>query len=98
VTYALLWGCVAALIALAAGAPWVAFLRRRKLGKQISEEGPQSHFSKQGTPTFGGLLIVGVALAVALVAAAPEDRDVLLAIAVGAVMCGVGASTTSARS
>ncbi|MGH2811831.1 MAG: phospho-N-acetylmuramoyl-pentapeptide-transferase [Actinomycetota bacterium] len=37
-------------------------LRRRGLGQYISEDGPKAHFVKSGTPTMGGLVIVGVML------------------------------------
>ena len=89
-TYALLAGCIAAVASAVAGAPLVAFLRARKLGKAISSDGPESHLSKAGTPTMGGLLIVGVAIAGGLIAAATNDRDVLLPIAVAGVMCAIG--------
>jgi len=36
----------------------IAWLRRVKLGQRVREEGPQSHLSKEGTPTMGGVLIV----------------------------------------
>ena len=65
-TYALLCGGFAFLIALLAGRPVVAKLRSLKLGKAISEEGPSTHQTKSGTPTMGGLLIFG---AVAIVTA-----------------------------
>jgi phospho-N-acetylmuramoyl-pentapeptide-transferase len=45
---------------------------------------------KAGTPTFGGLLIFGVALPLALVAAVPQDADMLLPIAVAAALVAVG--------
>jgi phospho-N-acetylmuramoyl-pentapeptide-transferase len=90
VTYALVSGCIAAVISLIAGYPIISFLRARKLGKAISADGPQTHLVKAGTPTMGGLLIVGVALAVSLCAALPKDRDVWLPIAVAAVMCAIG--------
>ncbi|MFA5140941.1 MAG: phospho-N-acetylmuramoyl-pentapeptide-transferase [Elusimicrobiota bacterium] len=32
-------------------------LRRHKLGQKVRQDGPSSHFSKEGTPTMGGLLI-----------------------------------------
>lgn len=89
-TYALLAGCIAAVASAVAGAPLVAFLRARKLGKAISSDGPESHLSKAGTPTMGGLLIVGVAIAGGLIAAVANDRDVLLPIAVAGVMCAIG--------
>jgi len=77
-------------MAVVAGGPFVAWLRARKLGKAISAEGPQSHLSKVGTPTMGGLLIFGVALPVALAAAVPKDRDVFLPIAVAAAIMAIG--------
>lgn len=89
-TYALLAGCIAAVASALAGAPLVAFLRARKLGKAISSDGPESHLSKAGTPTMGGLLIIGVAIAGGLIAAVPKDRDVLLPIAIAAVLGIIG--------
>ena len=89
-SYALFWGAVAAAIAVAGGYPLISFLRERKLGKAISTDGPESHLSKAGTPTMGGLLFVGVAIAVSLVAAVPKDADALLPIGVLAVMGAIG--------
>jgi len=39
---------------------YIRLLRFIGIGKQIREEGPHTHFVKQGTPTMGGLLIVVV--------------------------------------
>lgn len=89
-TYALTWAVVAAVAALALGYPLIGYLRSKKIGKAISEDGPESHMVKAGTPTFGGLLISGVAIAIGLVAAVPKDRDVLLLVAVAGVMCVIG--------
>jgi phospho-N-acetylmuramoyl-pentapeptide-transferase len=72
------------------GYPLISFLRERKLGKSISAEGPETHLTKAGTPTFGGLLIMGVGLTVALIAAVPKDRDVLLPLALAAILVPVG--------
>jgi phospho-N-acetylmuramoyl-pentapeptide-transferase len=58
--HALVVGSAAFVVSLAAGAPVVAFLRRRGFGKAISSDGPASHAVKAGTPTMGGLLIFGV--------------------------------------
>jgi len=40
----------------------IRFLRRREIGQQIREDGPASHVVKAGTPTMGGVLIVGAAI------------------------------------
>jgi phospho-N-acetylmuramoyl-pentapeptide-transferase len=39
----------------------IQFLRKREIGQPIREEGPESHITKAGTPTMGGLAIVGSA-------------------------------------
>ncbi len=42
-------------------------LRVLKVGQQVRDDGPQTHLTKQGTPTMGGLLlIVAIALSVLL--------------------------------
>ena len=41
------------------GRPLIDLLRRKQgKGQPIRDDGPQSHFSKAGTPTMGGLLIL----------------------------------------
>ncbi|MCI0519554.1 MAG: phospho-N-acetylmuramoyl-pentapeptide-transferase [Chloroflexi bacterium] len=40
------------------GAPLLRVLRHFRVGKVIRVEGPQSHFTKMGTPTMGGVLII----------------------------------------
>jgi phospho-N-acetylmuramoyl-pentapeptide-transferase len=42
------------------------------MGKQIREEGPESHFVKEGTPTMGGLLVIGVVVVLFLLLRTPE--------------------------
>ncbi|OGW33561.1 MAG: phospho-N-acetylmuramoyl-pentapeptide-transferase, partial [Nitrospirae bacterium GWC2_56_14] len=52
----------ALIVSFVFGKPMIAWLRRLKVGQQVRDDGPQSHLTKQGTPTMGGLLII-VALA-----------------------------------
>lgn len=52
----------ALLISLLFGRKLIAALRKWKIGQQIREEGPQGHQAKRGTPTMGGVLIVGSVL------------------------------------
>jgi phospho-N-acetylmuramoyl-pentapeptide-transferase len=49
---------VAMIIAILSGPTFIAFQRKNEFGQHIREEGPQTHFAKQGTPTMGGLLIL----------------------------------------
>ena len=44
--------------------PYIRLLQSVGFGKHIREEGPESHYLKEGTPTMGGLLIVVVVLAI----------------------------------
>lgn len=43
---------------MATGNLYIGFLRKRYMGQYIREDGPQSHLSKAGTPTAGGVLIL----------------------------------------
>jgi phospho-N-acetylmuramoyl-pentapeptide-transferase len=52
----------ALLISLIFGGKLIEALRRWNVGQQIREEGPQGHMVKRGTPTMGGVLIVGSVL------------------------------------
>jgi phospho-N-acetylmuramoyl-pentapeptide-transferase len=49
---------LAFLLTLLIGSRLVPWLRAKKIGKKILEEGPATHFAKAGTPTMGGLMIV----------------------------------------
>src|ERR1051325_1082920 len=52
----------ALLISLLFGGKLINALRQWNVGQQIREEGPQGHQVKRGTPTMGGVLIVGSVL------------------------------------
>jgi phospho-N-acetylmuramoyl-pentapeptide-transferase len=52
--------------------PYIRLLRFAGMGKQIREEGPESHFVKEGTPTMGGLLVIGVVVVLFLLLRTPE--------------------------
>jgi phospho-N-acetylmuramoyl-pentapeptide-transferase len=89
VSYALLWGAVACVVSAILGGPLVTFLRARKIGKAIAAETPE-HEGKAGTPTMGGILIVGVMVVFGLAVAVPKDRDVLLSVAVAVIVGAMG--------
>ena len=48
----------ALLVSFLLGPSMIAWLRRLKVGQQVRGDGPQTHLTKQGTPTMGGLLII----------------------------------------
>lgn len=41
---------------------YIRVLRFAGMGKQIREEGPETHYVKKGTPTMGGLLVIAVVI------------------------------------
>ena len=52
----------ALLISLLFGPFVIRHLQRLKIGQQIRDDGPQTHFIKAGTPTMGGVLIISSVL------------------------------------
>jgi len=45
---------------------YISLLQRLGFGKQIRVDGPEGHYGKAGTPTMGGILMVGVVLFLAM--------------------------------
>src|SRR5438445_7471771 len=70
--------------------PYIRLLRFIGMGKQIREEGPESHFVKEGTPTMGGLLVIGVVVVLFLLLRTPE-AGVIAPLAALAVVGVLGA-------
>ena len=69
------------LLGLVLGAPYIRALRRFRIGQNIRPEGPQTHYVKQGIPTMGGALFIGVTCALWLfvLLLLPEtERDVFI--------------------
>lgn len=55
-------GITAFLICLIFG-PWVIkMLNKYQIGEEISPDGPASHLEKRGTPSMGGILIIGATI------------------------------------
>ncbi|MDQ4078516.1 MAG: phospho-N-acetylmuramoyl-pentapeptide-transferase [Chloroflexota bacterium] len=55
---ALALGFASFLFAVVWGTPLINYLRSKQIGEAIRVDGPQTHFSKAGTPTMGGLMIL----------------------------------------
>jgi phospho-N-acetylmuramoyl-pentapeptide-transferase len=55
-------GITALLITLLLG-PWIIkILKKYQIGEEIRSNGPKSHLEKRGTPSMGGILIIGATL------------------------------------
>ncbi|MCI5113664.1 MAG: phospho-N-acetylmuramoyl-pentapeptide-transferase [Candidatus Electrothrix sp. AW1] len=46
------------LILFLAGPIFIGWLQKKQIGQVVRDDGPESHFSKKGVPTMGGLLIL----------------------------------------
>lgn len=55
--FALILASISFVMAVFWGRPYLALLRKWRIGKRIRIDGPNGHLTKMGTPTMGGLLI-----------------------------------------
>jgi phospho-N-acetylmuramoyl-pentapeptide-transferase len=60
---------------------YIRLLRFVGMGKQIREEGPETHLVKQGTPTMGGLLVIAVVLILFVLLRWPPEGGVIAPLA-----------------
>jgi len=79
---AILSTLTALLIAILIGPKMIRYLQRMQIGQTIRDDGPQSHLSKSGTPTMGGLLILAAIVVSVLLWADLTNRYVLVTLAV----------------
>jgi phospho-N-acetylmuramoyl-pentapeptide-transferase len=71
--------------------PWfIRHLQSKQIGQIIRKDGPQSHFSKAGTPTMGGALILLALVSSTVLWADPTNTMVWLVTAVTALYGGIG--------
>ncbi|MHB1532724.1 phospho-N-acetylmuramoyl-pentapeptide-transferase [Acidithiobacillus sp.] len=82
--YLTLRGVLAILTALILsfliGPYFISRLRRYKIGQQVRDDGPETHLSKQGTPTMGGAMILLVVILTTLLWADLSNRFVWVAV------------------
>ena len=70
---------VAVILALLSGVVYIDFLKKRMYGQEIRDCAPESHARKSGTPTTGGVFIVGSALIAAIIALVMAQKLTTLA-------------------
>ncbi|TKB53730.1 phospho-N-acetylmuramoyl-pentapeptide-transferase [Ferrimonas aestuarii] len=59
-TFRSILGLLTALgFCLLAGPYLIRYLQTMQIGQVVRDDGPESHFSKRGTPTMGGIMILG---------------------------------------
>ena len=73
------------------GQPLINVLRRKQgKGQPIRDDGPETHFAKQGTPTMGGLLIVGALLTSTLLWARLDNPFIWIVLFVTMSFAAIG--------
>ena len=91
---ALSMAAMAFLITMVLGNPYLQYLRRAGLGKQVRIEGPSTHIEKTGTPTMGGLLVtavvLGLTVCLTLILYRESGRSILLPMAIMALTTLLG--------
>ncbi|MFQ5721089.1 MAG: phospho-N-acetylmuramoyl-pentapeptide-transferase [Candidatus Aminicenantales bacterium] len=74
-------GITALLMSFIFGPMLIKFLKKYHFGEEIRSDGPQSHLQKKGTPSMGGLLIIGSTIIPTLLWANLSDTYLWIAMA-----------------
>ncbi len=80
----------ALLMSLFLGNRVIKKLADLKFGQEIREEGPQSHQEKRGTPTMGGVLIIGSVFISTILWARPDSLYLWIALGATTLFAMVG--------
>ena len=79
---AILGALTAFVISFIVGPSMIRLLRVKDIGQSIRDDGPESHFSKTGTPTMGGALIIVAILMSTLLWADMSNRYIWIVLLV----------------
>ena len=91
VTFRTAWSTITALlITLFFGKVVIRKLAELKFGQEIREEGPASHQEKKGTPTMGGILIIGSVFLSTVLWARIDNLFLWLALGATTLFAAVG--------
>ena len=77
-------------IVLFAEEPFIKYLKVKKFGEEIRDDGPSSHFSKKGTPTMGGVLIIASVLLTSLLINDLANKLILLVLVSMLMFAAIG--------
>lgn len=78
------------LIVFFIGKPFINYLRKKKVGEEIRDLGPQTHQSKKGTPTMGGVMILFSILMTTLIVGNLSNKFTLLLILITILFGALG--------
>ncbi|MGM0466596.1 MAG: phospho-N-acetylmuramoyl-pentapeptide-transferase, partial [Acidobacteriota bacterium] len=85
-----LGGITALLITMILAPLMIKFLRKHQFGETIRDMGPKTHLTKKGTPSMGGVLIIGATAVSTLLWADLSNLYVWLAMATMLLFGGLG--------
>ena len=71
---------VATVFSILWGKYFIRFMQRKQFGQVIRDDGPESHLKKAGTPTMGGVFIIGSILFSLLFTGNFESKPMLVTI------------------
>ena len=80
----------ALLVSFLLGPTLIAWLRRLKVGQHVRDDGPQTHLTKQGTPTMGGILIIAALVSSTLLWSDLSNRYVWVVLFATLAFGGIG--------
>ena len=87
---AILSTLTALLIAIFIGPAMIRWLQQLQIGQTIRDDGPQTHLSKAGTPTMGGVLILAAILISSLLWADLTNHYVLATLSIVVTYGAIG--------
>lgn len=77
-------------IVLLTGKYFINYLKIKKFGESIREDGPDSHFSKKGTPTMGGVLIISAILVTTILVNNLSNKLILIILITTIAFAAIG--------
>ncbi len=80
----------ALIVSFVLGPSMIAWLRKLKVGQHVRDDGPQTHLTKQGTPTMGGLLIIAALASSVLLWSDLSNRYVWVVLFATIAFGGIG--------
>lgn len=78
------------LFVICFGRPFIDLIRRKQYGQAVRDDGPQTHLKKKGTPTMGGVLIIGGLSIGTLLWSDLSNMNVWLILAITWFYAGIG--------
>lgn len=91
ITFRSIMAALTALLLVLVFSPrWIAYLKQLQIRQVVRDDGPQTHLKKSGTPTMGGVLIIGAILISVLLWGDLTNRYVWVALLVAAGFSWIG--------